>query len=79
MNGDALRSEIVFRAEENTANRYQLCCLAAKVTRRLHFLSTKTSDAINDALVQLAMCDLGHCQLVGGSAEIGSQATELID
>ena len=72
-----MRSEIVFRAEENTANRYQLCCLAAKVTRRLHFLSTNTSDAINDALVQLAMSDQGYCQLMGGSAGIGAQATEV--
>ena len=66
-----MRSEIVFRAEENTANRYQLCCLAAKVTRRLHFLSINTSDAITDALVQLAMSDQGHRQLMGGSAGTG--------
>ncbi len=38
-------------------NRYHLCQMAAKVTRRLHFLSTNTTDAINDALVQLAAAD----------------------
>jgi hypothetical protein len=49
-----VRSEIVFRAQEKVANRYLLCQKAAKTTRRLHFASMNTTDAITDALVRMA-------------------------
>jgi hypothetical protein len=48
-----MRSEQVFRAAEEIGNRYELCRLAAKTTRRLHFASLSTQDAIQDAFVQV--------------------------
>ena len=60
-----MRSEIVSRAQENVTNRYELCLKAAKVTRCLHFASTNTQYAINDAFVHLAMPERVSVQALG--------------
>jgi hypothetical protein len=49
-----MRSELVFRARDRVANRYLLCRATAKTTRRLHFASANTADAITDAFVRMA-------------------------
>jgi hypothetical protein len=49
-----MRSEVIFQAQEKIANRYRLCHAVAKVTRRLHFSSANTEDAIRDAFVKVA-------------------------
>ncbi len=64
-----MRSEMVFRAQGNLANRYELCQAAAKVTRRLHFLSSNTQDAINDAFGQVAKSPVGCLGLREKAAE----------
>jgi len=56
-----MRSEQVFRAAEHISNRYELCRLAAKTTRRLHFVSSSTQDAIQDAFMQVRYAIASPC------------------
>lgn len=49
-----MRSEVIFRAKETLPNRYQLCQMTAKTTRRLHIASRNTQDTINSALEKIA-------------------------
>ncbi len=49
-----MRSEQVFRASKQIENRYLLCRLAARTTRRLHFVSANTHDAIEDAFERMS-------------------------
>ena len=48
-----MRCEQVFRANDQISNRYELCRLTARMTRRLHFASANTHDAIEDAFVRV--------------------------
>ena len=49
-----MRSDQVFRAREQIGNPYLLCRLTARTTRCLHFASSNTQDAIDDALTRLS-------------------------
>lgn len=49
-----MRSEAIFRAKETFSNRYQLCQLAAKTTRRMHVPSHNPQDTINSAFEKIA-------------------------
>lgn len=57
-----MRSELVFRAQEKVTSRYLLCQATAKTTRRIHFVSANTTDAINDAFVKIAGQNCLSCQ-----------------
>lgn len=45
-----MRSDLVFGALTHVTNRYQLCQLASKATRKLHKPSTRLQDTTNDVL-----------------------------
>ncbi|MGA2570357.1 MAG: DNA-directed RNA polymerase subunit omega [Terracidiphilus sp.] len=45
-----MRSDLVFRALSQVSNRYQLCQLASKATRKLHKPNTRLQDTTNDVL-----------------------------
>jgi hypothetical protein len=45
-----MRSDLVFGALTHVSNRYQLCQLASKATRKLHKPSTRLQDTTNDVL-----------------------------
>jgi hypothetical protein len=45
-----MRSELVFGALTHVANRYQLCQLASKATRKLHKPSTRVQDTMNEVM-----------------------------
>lgn len=47
-----MRSDLVFGALSHVSNRYQLCQLASKATRKLHKPSTRLQDTTNDVLVR---------------------------
>ena len=49
-----MRSEIIFRASEQVANKYKLCQTAAKATRQLHIASRNTQETINNAFARIA-------------------------
>jgi hypothetical protein len=45
-----MRSDLVFRALSHVENRYQLCQLASKATRKLHKPNTRLQDTTNEVL-----------------------------
>jgi hypothetical protein len=45
-----MRSDLVFKALSQVANRYQLCQLASKATRKLHKPNTRLQDTTNEVL-----------------------------
>ena len=49
-----MRSELVFEAVHTLRNRYTLCQLASKATRRFHKPNTRIQDTTNDALNLIA-------------------------
>ena len=49
-----MRSELVFEAVHTLRNRYTLCQLASKATRKFHKPSTRIQDTTNDVLNRIA-------------------------
>jgi len=47
-----MRSDLVFLALSHVTNRYQLCQLASKATRKLHKPNTRLQDTTNEVLVR---------------------------
>jgi hypothetical protein len=47
-----MRSELIFGALTHVTNRYQLCQLASKATRKLHKPNTRLQDTTNEVLVR---------------------------
>lgn len=45
-----MRSDLVFRALSQVTNRYRLCQLASKATRKLHKPNTRLQDTTNEVL-----------------------------
>ena len=49
-----MRSDKVFEALHTLQNRYMLCQLASKATRKFHKPSTRIQDTTNDVLNRIA-------------------------
>jgi hypothetical protein len=47
-----MRSDLVFGALSHVSNRYQLCQLASKATRKLHKPTTRLQDTTNEVLAR---------------------------
>jgi hypothetical protein len=47
---ELMRSDLIFGALTHVTNRYQLCQLASKATRKLHKPNTRLQDTTNDVL-----------------------------
>ena len=47
-----MRSDLIFGALTHVNNRYQLCQLASKATRKLHKPNTRLQDTMNDVLLR---------------------------
>jgi len=45
-----MRSELIFGALTHVSNRYQLCQLASKATRKLHKPNSRLQDTTNEVL-----------------------------
>ena len=54
-----MRSDLVFGALSHVSNRYQLCQLASKATRKLHKPSTRLQDTTNEVLVRFRKTNPG--------------------
>jgi hypothetical protein len=52
-----MRSELVFGAVPAITNRYQLCGLVAKATRKLHKPHARMQDTVNEVLTRLGSVD----------------------
>ncbi len=54
-----MRSDLVFGALSHVSNRYQLCQLASKATRKLHKPNTRLQDTTNEVLGRFRTADPG--------------------
>jgi hypothetical protein len=54
-----MRSDLVFGALSHVSNRYQLCQLASKATRKLHKPNTRLQDTTNDVLFRFRSTNPG--------------------
>ena len=52
-----MRSDLVFEALHTLRNRYLLCQLASKATRRFHRPATRIQETMNDVLEQISDAD----------------------
>jgi len=50
MKGITMRSDLIFGALTHVTNRYELCQLASKATRKLHKPNTRLQDTTNEVL-----------------------------
>ncbi len=55
-----MRSDMLFRAEEQVVNKYKLCQAASLATRRPHIASRDIQETINSAFASIA-AGLGAC------------------
>ena len=49
-----MRSDLIFEALHTLQNRYMLCQLASKATRRFHRPNTRIQETMNDVLERIA-------------------------
>ena len=54
-----MRSDLVFGALSHVSNRYQLCQLASKATRKLHKPNTRLQDTTNEVLCRFPVTNPG--------------------
>ena len=52
-----MRSELVFAARHTLGNRFTLCHVAAKATRKFHRANTRIQDTTNEVLQRIAESD----------------------
>ena len=64
-----MRSELVFGALSHVSNRYQLCQLASKATRKLHKPNTRLQDTTNEVLVRFHTTNPGSAAPAAKPAE----------
>lgn len=64
-----MRSDLVFGALSHVSNRYQLCQLASKATRKLHKPNTRVQDTTNDVLVRFRTTNPGSAAPIAAAAE----------
>ena len=65
-----MRSEHVFSAQHKILNRFMLCQVTAKATKRLHITATRTEDTINRVLMDVGIGQFAdtHSQLLRNAA-----------
>ena len=66
-----MRSDLIFGALTHVNNRYQLCQLASKATRKLHKPNTRLQDTTNDVLDRFR--DTMPMRLVDGAKDVDLQ------
>jgi hypothetical protein len=54
-----MRSDLVFGALSHVSNRYQLCQLASKATRKLHKPNTRLQDTANEVFARFQSTNPG--------------------
>jgi hypothetical protein len=59
-----MRSDLVFGALSYVSNRYQLCQLASKATRKLHKPNTRLQDTANEVLARFRTTNPGSTATV---------------
>jgi hypothetical protein len=64
-----MRSNLVFGALSHVSNRYQLCQLASKATRKLHKPTTRLQDTTNEVLDRFQFTNPGSPAPFAAEAE----------
>ncbi|KAA6456867.1 DNA-directed RNA polymerase subunit omega [Acidobacteria bacterium AB60] len=64
-----MRSDLVFGALSHVSNRYQLCQLASKATRKLHKPNTRLQDTTNEVLQRFRTTNPGSSESPAAKAE----------
>ena len=52
-----MRSDLIYDSLKPVTNRYMLCQLVSKATRRFHRPNTRIQDTMNDVLVRVGKAD----------------------
>jgi hypothetical protein len=65
-----MRSDLVFGALSHVSNRYQLCQLASKATRKLHKPNTRLQDTTNEVLGRFQTANPGSLAPVSESVAL---------
>lgn len=68
-----MRSDLVFGALTHVSNRYQLCQLASKATRKLHKPNTRLQDTTNEVLGRFRTVNPGT------AAPVSQAATQTVE
>ena len=68
-----MRSDLVFGALSHVSNRYQLCQLASKATRKLHKPNTRLQDTTNEVLVRF------HSTNPATTVQVAAQAEQPVE
>ena len=68
-----MRSDLVFGALSHVSNRYQLCQLASKATRKLHKPNTRLQDTTNEVLGRF------HTTNPGSLAPVAEQVAQPVE
>jgi hypothetical protein len=68
--GEFMRSDLVFGALSHVKNRYQLCQLASRATRKLHKPNTRVQETMNDVLVRFEQANPTNGATVSSIAQV---------
>jgi hypothetical protein len=71
-----MRSELIFGALTHVSNRYQLCQLASKATRKLHKPNSRLQDTTNEVLYRFRNANPGTLAPI---AEPEAQSTQSLE
>ena len=55
-----MRSDLIYDALGSVQNRYMLCQLASKATRKFHKPNTRVQETMNDVLVRFGKAQAGR-------------------
>ena len=65
-----MRSDLIFGALAHVNNRYQLCQLASKATRKLHKPNTRLQDTTNEVLVRFHESNPAACEELAAESRV---------
>ena len=63
-----MRSDLIYSAVATVPNRYLLCQLASKATRKFHRPNTRVQETMNEVLERFS--ELGEPEKVGTRSEV---------
>jgi hypothetical protein len=63
-----MRSDLVYDALHTVRNRYLLCQVASKATRKFHRPNTRIQDTTNEVLTRISAAERDHVMRVRASA-----------
>jgi hypothetical protein len=69
-----MRSDLIYGALTHISNRYQLCQLASKATRKLHKPNTRLQDTTNEVLARFhQVSPMGVSEVKVASEQVSQQ------